>query len=263
MSLKCPADACRFLFNKPMKNRSSLPSLLTLAAGASALPFAAEAGIIYTDLGTQIVGFGGGELTVYDISLPGTAIVGFAQGVGSSSSSTHRIVAHQAGGYVRIGRQSNHRSEVTPGIGGLNVAFRTDAGANWVNVAKTGQATFGNIIRTVNTATVLTTGPGGFSDKYLLFTFKNSLSADQLQYGWVGMSAATATAGAPLNMSVTLSGWAYDDSGAVIEAGAIPEPSTAALLMGGALVAGAAGLRQWRKRKQGPKTAAQVEDLIP
>ena len=86
------------------------------------------------------------------------------------------------------------------------------------------------------------------------------MSGNQLQYGWVGMSAATVTPGNPLNMSVTLTDWAYDDSGAKITAGAIPEPSSAALAMSGALVLGAAGLRQWRKRKAA--TAKNVGDLI-
>jgi|GEM_PF-1231363 len=242
-----------------MKNRSPLPSLLTLAAGASALPLAADAGIVYTSLGAQTVGFGGGQLTVYDIYLPGTAKVEFNTNVGPYFS-TNRILAHQAGGYVGIGRQSSHRSEVTTSIGGLNVAFRTNSGANWVNAARTGQSTFGNIIRSVHSGTALTAGPGAFSNKYLLFSFKNSLSENQLQYGWVGMSAATVTAGNPLKMSVTLTDWAYDDTGAKITAGAIPEPGSATLAMGGALVLGAAGLRQWRKRKSA--TAKSVGDLI-
>ncbi|MEI8311405.1 MAG: hypothetical protein WCH98_11675 [Verrucomicrobiota bacterium] len=243
-----------------MKPRSSLPSLLTLAAGASALPLAAEAGIVYTSLGAQTVGFGGGQLTVYDIYLPGTAAIEFARNVGSASA-THRILVHQSGGYVRIGRQADHRSEVSPGYGGINVAFRTNSGANWDYASRTGQATFGNIVRSVNSGgTVLTTGPGAFSNKYLFFSFKNSSSGNQLQYGWVGMSSTTVTAGTPANMSVTLTDWAYDDTGAKIIAGAIPEPGSAALAMGGALVLGAAGLRQWRKRKAA--TAKSVGDLI-
>ena len=74
------------------------------------------------------------------------------------------------------------------------------------------------------------------------------------------MSAATVTGGNPSNMSVTLTDWAYDDTGAKIIAGAIPEPGSATLAMGGALVLGAAGVRQWRKRKSA--TAKNVGDLI-
>jgi hypothetical protein len=74
------------------------------------------------------------------------------------------------------------------------------------------------------------------------------------------MSEATITPGTPANMSVTLTGWAYEDSGTMINAGTIPEPGSAALAMGGALVLGAAGLRQWRKRKSA--TAKSVSDLI-
>lgn len=42
--------------------------------------------------------------------------------------------------------------------------------------------------------------------------------------------------------------WAYDNTGADIKTGVVPEPETAALGLG-ALAFGAAGLRQWRKRK--------------
>ncbi len=242
--------------------RLSLKSLLTLASGAAslgAIDSSAQAGIVYTSLGAQTVGFRDGLLSVYDIFLPGTAIVEFARSVGSASA-THSIRAHQSGGYVRIGRQPDHRSEVMPGYGGINVAFRTNSGASWNHASRTGQSTFGNIIRSVNSGGLYTTGPGAFSNKYLLFSFKNSLSGNQLQYGWVGMSAATVLAGNPENMSVTLTDWAYDDTGAKITAGAIPEPGTAALAMSGAFVLGAVGLRRWRKGKDA--SARNVGDLI-
>ncbi|WOO39810.1 hypothetical protein [Rubellicoccus peritrichatus] len=43
--------------------------------------------------------------------------------------------------------------------------------------------------------------------------------------------------------------WAYDNTGANIQTGAIPEPATIATGLG-ALALGAAGLRRWRKAKQ-------------
>jgi hypothetical protein len=241
-----------------MKKPSPLSSLLTLAAGAAALPVTADASIIYIDYtaSPKIVGFGGGgQLTTFTLDLPGTADLKFATGTGIVPSS-HRIVANQANtlGYVRIGRQLDNRSVTSAGSNGTNVAFRTDAGAhNWNAADRSGAETFGNVVRSASGA--LTTGPGPFSNKYLLFTFKNSLAGDQLRYGWVCMSDATVA-----NMSVTLTGWAYDDTGDKINAGAIPEPGTASLAMGGALMLGAAGLRQWRKRNAA--TAKNVGDLI-
>lgn len=237
-----------------MKKPSSLASLLTLATGAASLPVTIDAAIVYTDLSSSptTVGFGSGQLNSTIFDLPGTASLKFDAFAGSSS---HRIIANDGLGYVRIGRQANSRSAI---MAGTNVAFRTAGALNWTNAgSKIGAATFANIIRSVSSAIL---GPGAFSNKYLLFTFKNSLAGDQLQYGWVGMSEATITPGAYQNMSVTLTGWAYEDSGAVINAGAIPEPSTAGLAMGGALVLGAVGLRRRRKPNGGPSTT--VSDLI-
>ena len=64
-------------------------------------------------------------------------------------------------------------------------------------------------------------------------------------YGWVELET-TATTGFPAEIV----GYAYDNSGASIVAGAVPEPTTVAALGFGALSLGAAGLRRWRKDKQ-------------
>lgn len=61
-------------------------------------------------------------------------------------------------------------------------------------------------------------------------------------YGWAHIQFDLAA-----NLT-TITDWAYDDSGATIPAGVIPEPETAALGLA-ALALGAAGLRRWRKRK--------------
>jgi hypothetical protein len=108
-----------------------------------------------------------------------------------------------------------------------------------------------NIIRSIGG---FLKGPGAFSgNNYLLFKFTNTDAANQTQYGWVGMSGATYTPGTPSSMSVTFTGWAYDDSGAVINAGqvtAVPEASTGVVgALVAALVVGGAELRRWRKSK--------------
>jgi hypothetical protein len=94
-----------------------------------------------------------------------------------------------------------------------------------------------------------------FSTKYLLFKFTNTADGNQEQYGWVGMSGATYTPGTPSSMSVTFTGWAYEDSGLKINAGdmgvtPVPEASTGVVgALVAAMVVGGVELRRWRKSK--------------
>ena len=253
-----------------MKNRSTsnsawainsrgnaLKSLLTLASGAAslgALAPAAEAGIIYTAFAVPVtVGFGGGsQLTEFNIDLPGTAILQFVRN-GILEGGSRRISARQlyikadplAHAYVGVGQQ-----------GTTSAAFRANAGANWNSPSLVEGANFGHIIRTVSGNIA---GPGGFSSiTYLLFFFTDTSPLpmpDSTRYGWVGMSSATATFGDSANMSVTFTGWAYEEAAdTYINAGAgitaVPEVSTgvvSALLA--AMVVGGAELRRWRKSK--------------
>lgn len=60
-------------------------------------------------------------------------------------------------------------------------------------------------------------------------------------FGWIRITGGS-TAGIP----ATIVDWAYENSGAGIQTGVVPEPSSLAL---GCLAAGAAGLAAWRKRK--------------
>ncbi len=52
-------------------------------------------------------------------------------------------------------------------------------------------------------------------------------------------------------MSVTLTDWAYDDTGAKITAGAIPEPSVTSLMMAAMVVGGAALRRRPKSQAAG------------
>ncbi len=70
-----------------------------------------------------------------------------------------------------------------------------------------------------------------------------SLNGGAIAYGWMRISLG-ATSGAQPRAIVE---YAYEDSGAGIGAGVVPEPTTMALL--GAMAAGALGVRAWRKRK--------------
>jgi hypothetical protein len=80
------------------------------------------------------------------------------------------------------------------------------------------------------------------SNNLIGFVFVNSVTSTT-DYGWMRISLG-ATSGAQPRMIVD---YAYDDSGAPIMAGQVPEPSTLALL--GVMAAGAMGVRAWRKSK--------------
>jgi len=237
--------------------RNSLKSLLTLASGAASLGAlapsaeAGKAGIVYTPFGTGMtVGFGSG-LDPYDYwSLPGGATITLNREAKTDNAS-NRILARIVGVGGAFARQPNSRSAAT-NPQGTNVALRTAYGKNWDNAARLGSEAFGNIIRSTTISHYIN-GPGAFStEKYLLFKFQN---AGATKYGWIGMSAATITPGNSAGMSVTFTGYAYDTSGAKINAGdtgtaAVPEPSNAVVgLLMAAMVAGGVGVRQWRKSK--------------
>jgi hypothetical protein len=236
----------------------SLKSLLTLASGAAALGVieqSAQAAIWHTAFDTpKTVGFGGGQLTAYEWNLPGTAHISLLRGTGiktttesgaTMGTNSRRIIAGISGG--RFGQQSGARSAANAG---MDVALRTNKGKNWTNGSRNGSVASGNIIRSTTSNLI---GPGGFStDKYLLFKFTNTADGNQEQYGWVGMSGATYNAADPTEMSVTFTGWAYDDTGAKIGAGitAVPEVSTGVVsALVAALVVGGVELRRWRKSK--------------
>lgn len=246
------------------RNVSVLRSILALAGGAAAMPLCesiADAGFSDIKVFTigKTVGFGSGQDASYSFSLPGTGNSITVNREQKTSSSSNRIVAVITGGGL-IGRQSDLRS-AGANPAGVNVAFRTglSTAKNWNNTPSTrnGAATFGNIIRSSTADGGFLAGPGAFSNKYLLFTFQDTVT----KYGWVEMTSATITPGTVDGMSVTFGRWAYQNSGAYIGAGeiggtAVPEPSSLALC--GAFVAGASGLRLWRKRRQTEQTPAPV-----
>ena len=105
-------------------------------------------------------------------------------------------------------------------------------------------------------ATIFVTNdyPGKFSKQYALFTFTDT-TTDQLDYGWLELSAQMGRSGGP---NVTIIAAAYDPSGNPLPAGegvpkraAIPEPSSLPLEFSGlaALALGATGVRRWRSAR--------------
>ena len=84
----------------------------------------------------------------------------------------------------------------------------------------------------------------GETSGYLGLEFLNETTG-ATDYGWVRINT-TGTTGFP----ATITGFAYDNTGAAIFAGAVPEPGTSAALTFGALALGAAGVRRWKQGRQ-------------
>lgn len=243
---------------------ASLRSILALSAGAAAVPAVSNAAVQATLFETPITI---DVNTSHVLDLPGDHFLEFR--FGSHSYSGERVNYIRAFfleiGAGRIGLQNGNRSVTgTARSGGSMVAFRTDAiGANWDAPAKEPVAFHqARIVASqINTYTPATfrLGPPGFNQtNFLLFQFFNTETLSQ-NYGFVQMSGATVNPGNPNSLSVTLTGWAWEtQSNTYIDTFVIPEPSSAAMAMGGALVLGAAGLRRWRKRKP----ASRVADFV-
>jgi PEP-CTERM motif len=100
----------------------------------------------------------------------------------------------------------------------------------------------------ISAASPFTAATAGTSPNYLTtgthilgFEFLND-NTGVLNFGYA-LVQTTASAGFP----TTILSWSFDNTGAPITV--IPEPSTTGLLALGALVAGAIGMREWRRKR--------------
>lgn len=246
---------------------ASVRSILALAGGAAALPLAESpvdaAIIVDSSLSGTVIGWdtvAGQMRTVTTNSLPGGG--GFtintratASGKGSISPFGDPWFGVVAAWYG-AGNGVFQRAAITVGT---NAAYLAPLSATVS--AGVASAAFANVNFGFDSGgAAVDSGNAAFSgsSKYLLFSFNNS-GTGKPNYGWIELTATTTGltgSGTPYVSlySATLGDWAYDNSGVKILAGqtpAVPEPATATLAMGGALVAGAAGLRRWRKQRAG------------
>jgi len=214
---------------------SKLVSLLALAAGALAMPQSSNADVIVNDLGTNFVTVGpNGDASFLIDSLPGTARLGFEAHETMTLIGSKRVVsAAQKAGYVHL---KTHSSFVVP----------ADAGKTWNEI---GNAT---TVGSVNGLVGRATGGGHFPDSfihlYLAFKFKDSTQVGSPErYGWIDASLSNPANGSGPDLFIF--SYAYDNTGAKIPMGAIPEPAPIGLLALGALTLGAKGVRSWRRSR--------------
>ena len=213
-------------------DHSKLVSLLALAAGAAAMPQTSNADIIYTDQSATVSWDGLRSFIINN--LPGDAQLGFQ--------------AHRAGFFS----SSSVRSITGGRRGGGYVQFRTLLVSQpllWdqITAAMITAARFATAQSTFNSG-------GNFSGLYMAFEFRDSSqTGSPMRYGWAGLSLANGNLSTGNNWpALTISGWAYDNTGAQIPMGAtvsVPEPSAIALLALGALTLGAKGVRSWRRNR--------------
>jgi len=246
---------------RPGSRSTSVRSILALAGGAAAVPLVetpADAAIISSSSlsGTVISWNQTPSVTVN--SLPGSggfkintrATSNGGPGGGGSSGFVGVVIAWEGAGNGNFQRGGSYINQayLAPKDFPVNAGAFTapEAFAN-VNL---GSVFSSSGFFTTNAGNAAFSG----SSKYLPFRFTNP-GTSQENFGWIELTNATTgfTTGEPKSLySVTLGEWAYDDSGAQILAGQVvpvPEPATATLAIGGALVAGAAGLRRWRKQR--------------
>ena len=214
-----------------------LISLLALAAAAATVPQSSSADVILTDLSANPVTVGLNTNISFIINnLPGTPQIGF-QAVPNpmpGPTMTKWIKVTQKAGYVRLKTHSSFVVPVGPGLTWnqvIGVSSRSGLAAS---------ATVNNNPRHF---------PESFDHKYFVFKFKDSTQVGSpLRYGWIDVSLSNpASGGGP---DLTIFSYAYENTGATLATGQVPEPTPVALLALGALTLGARGLRSWRRNRR-------------
>lgn len=224
-------------------NTTKLASLLTLAAGAIAIPQATHADIIFTDLSSNPQSVGWSATDVFQLTLPGTAQFGFFR-YQYSTSTTFGVANFRSVVGGRLGAGATVGIQVVPG----GLVAHMNPGAPWDQ---------GNLIRPQNTvAWAYTSGRSpvsGYDHEFMAWQFVDDSASGggATRYGWVEVSLSTAFY--PVGPTLTIWAYAWDNTGAKPFMGqtvAVPEPSSAALLVFGAMALGARGLRTWRKNRE-------------
>jgi hypothetical protein len=205
-----------------------LAGYAALAGAALAAPAVANAAIIYSG----------------PISIPITAnidglYINFVTGANANAT----VAGWDFNPYSSSGAATGPLSFFTSAVAGH---VNNVVGVGTIATALTAGTLIGPASTYATTGIVNTTGTAFQTTQniaYVGIRFQNEANANLVTYGWALLSTSATNAGFP----ATLIGYAYEDSGAGILAGAVPEPSTAALL--GVMAAGAFGVRAWRKRK--------------
>ena len=216
--------------------RRAVVASLSAVGAALAAGSEARAGITVVNV-NESIGFAAGDLPSTSVLLPGGATFTIETGTEAS----YRVIGlnynPSPAGSFEV-RALSYNSFYRPVRGNFGKTFFNVGGflSNVVDID----------VQTPKSSQHYSQGT--FTDKYFLFSFNNAGTTD---YGYIYGSETNSTYG---GMNFNFISYAYDNTGAVIAAGAVPEPSSVALLGIGALVTGAAGVRRWKAAKAGSAT---------
>jgi hypothetical protein len=230
-----PLKSDTFALNTGSDHSPKLVSLLALAAGTLAMPQSGHADVIVTDLTTNFVTVGpNGSASFILDNLPGTARLGLEAHEQMTVISSSRVVsAAQKAGYVRL---KTHSSFVVP----------APAEKTWDQIA--GVSSVNGLVGKANYSVHF---PNSFVHLYLAFKFKDSTQVGSpVYYGWIDASLSNPLTGS--GPDLTIFSYAYDNTGAKIPMGAVPEPAPVGLMALGALTLGVKGIRSWRRNRPAP-----------
>ena len=194
----------------------------------------ADAAVVYSGLENLSVPTTNGAGGIYlDLTKPGSSFIPTGSGTGPAEGLNTVLPGWDVNFY---GSGAGNLRWAYPTVGGVAQTLAVFNGVSHVAALGAGVMVDGSSsLGTRQTMVPEFTGTTAFMGVEFLNASNNPL------FGWIRITGGP-TAGFP----ATIVDWAYDDSGAGIRTGAIPEPSSLAL---GCLAAGAAGLVAWRKRK--------------
>lgn len=211
-----------------------LPLLLLLLMGLAQLP----AVVIYTPTafsysqGTAPLSY----TAIFTADLPGAndLVMGSFSYVGVvTASNFYQLCFLNNGGFI-----------ASDTLESLYYAHSLNVGETWVDTSNGWQ--WG-----VDVSRMAQTGDSSFglrSDPtYVPFWFYDTSNSDQVDYGYIALATTVTGSGASAQLNLNISGYAYEDSGAKIAMGAIPEPSRFGSAALGIL--GIVALLRWRAKR--------------